>query len=317
MSERAGSIPAYDANGNLVSDGSRTYVWDARDRLVRIKQGEKTILGAAYDPLDRRVRKSTDGTDEMAYIYDGINMISRSGTDGSELMINGLEIDEHLAAIRVGHERYFAVDGLSSTVALTDASGQVTSTYAYDPYGVVQSAGEDSESLLFTGRDRDLADLYFYRARYYMPVEGRFMTSDPLEFDSGQMNFYSYVDGDPLSYVDPLGLSHFGPGAHGPLDPNSQNLMQCMDACTHRDLCITSGNDGTHSGPNDPHLSGQAIDIGKNSNPGLSRNVMQQCFTQCTSLNPLGSYGQEEGNHYHLQTRPGRGGAHGFAPGVH
>jgi RHS repeat-associated protein len=201
-----GDAYTYDANGNLVSDGSRTYVWDARERLVQVKQGDSTLLDVAYDPLGRRSSKSTEEGNTTTYLYDGLDMIGRSGPNRSEFMINGLGLDEHLASFDADRERYFSADGTNSTVALTDVSGQLTSTYAYDPYGVVQTTGEDAESLLFTGRERDLVDLYFYRARYYLPASGRFMSSDPLEFAAGQTNFYSYVAGDPTNRRDPLGL---------------------------------------------------------------------------------------------------------------
>ena len=45
-----------------------------------------------------------------------------------------------------------------------------------------------------------------YRARYYDPKAGRFISEDPLEFAGGEADFYAYVGNDPLFYVDPLGL---------------------------------------------------------------------------------------------------------------
>ena len=50
-------------------------------------------------------------------------------------------------------------------------------------------------------------DLYYYRARYYDPNTQRFLSLDPIEFDSGDYNFYRYVGNDPVNFVDPSGLA--------------------------------------------------------------------------------------------------------------
>jgi len=47
----------------------------------------------------------------------------------------------------------------------------------------------------------------YYRARYYDPMAGRFLSEDPIGFD-GSNNFYTYVGNDPINWTDPLGLRH-------------------------------------------------------------------------------------------------------------
>jgi len=58
----------------------------------------------------------------------------------------------------------------------------------------------------YTGRETDLKDLYYYRARYYDPTTQRFLSRDPIEFEAGDFNFYRYVGGDPVNFRDPTGL---------------------------------------------------------------------------------------------------------------
>jgi RHS repeat-associated protein len=46
---------------------------------------------------------------------------------------------------------------------------------------------------------------YYYRARYYDPAMGRFLSEDPIGFDSDS-NFYRYVRNNPTNLIDPTGL---------------------------------------------------------------------------------------------------------------
>lgn len=63
--------------------------------------------------------------------------------------------------------------------------------------------------------------LYYYRARDYDPVTGRFLQEDPIWFDSGDMNVYRYTWNNPLMWRDPSGqsaieyacMASFGTGA--------------------------------------------------------------------------------------------------------
>jgi RHS repeat-associated protein len=52
--------------------------------------------------------------------------------------------------------------------------------------------------------------LYYYRARYYDPGRGRFITADPIGLAGGDTNAFAYVRNGPARFVDPLGLSPAG-----------------------------------------------------------------------------------------------------------
>src|SRR5262249_18756836 len=57
----------------------------------------------------------------------------------------------------------------------------------------------------FTGREFDSeSGLLYYRARYYDPKIGRFISEDPITFDGG-INFYAYVGNNPINLTDPFG----------------------------------------------------------------------------------------------------------------
>jgi RHS repeat-associated protein len=59
----------------------------------------------------------------------------------------------------------------------------------------------------YTGREADTEGLYYYRARYYSPMMGGFISEDPAGFAGGQNSFYAYTEADPLSFIDPFGLA--------------------------------------------------------------------------------------------------------------
>ena len=91
-------------------------------------------------------------------------------------------------------------------IGLADEGGGVTDEYAYSPFGeVAESGGDSSNSLKYTGREDDSTGLYYYRARYYDPGLGRFISSDPIGLLGG-INSHSYVDNKPTKRIDPLGL---------------------------------------------------------------------------------------------------------------
>jgi RHS repeat-associated protein len=104
---------------------------------------------------------------------------------------------------------------LGSVAALCDVNSVPVERYAYDVFGrptIRNAAGAEIEEsafgnpYLFTGRAYDVETaLYYYRARYYDYYTGRFLQPDPIGYGDG-LNLYAYVDGNPCSFVDPLGL---------------------------------------------------------------------------------------------------------------
>jgi RHS repeat-associated protein len=60
----------------------------------------------------------------------------------------------------------------------------------------------------YTGREWDKeTGLYYYRARYFDPMEGRFIAKDPISFAGGDVNLYGYVGNNVINKKDPSGLS--------------------------------------------------------------------------------------------------------------
>jgi RHS repeat-associated protein len=312
-----GASYTYDPNGNLTTknEGSDTwaYEWNAEDELVRVSKNGTEVARFAYDPLWRRIEKVAGGV-TTTWTYDE-DAIVRQVRGGSTLKyVHGPGLDRPLAVEDGASVMYLHADGLRSIVKMTDQFGSViqAQTRQYDAWGNLQ-AGGDQAGYAFTGREWDPeAVLYYYRARYYDPRAGRFLGEDPIRFEGG-MNFYVYVDNGPVTYIDPWGLLKYTKTAGGPVSPEMNTYLVCFERCVGREITITAGQEGGHS-QGSADETGEAADIGKPSNPSLTRQDAERCFKQCFPQNRC--YGQEEGNHYHFQSRPGRNKSTGFPPGV-
>jgi RHS repeat-associated protein len=207
---------SYDAPGNLVlktdSSGVWTYEWNVRSQLVAVGKDGIEVARFAYDPLGRRVEKVADGV-TTSYLYDGEDILQETITEGpgsgTFRYIHGPSIDEPLAreSLSTGAAEYLHADGLGSIVATTDAAGNVTSRRQYDAWGNLE-LGADQPGYAFTGREWDPeTGLYYYRARYYDPKIGRFISEDPIGLNAGDPNFYAYVANNPSAAIDPFGLA--------------------------------------------------------------------------------------------------------------
>ena len=118
--------------------------------------------------------------------------------------LHGAGTDDILRQSGAGSALYFLPDQLGSPVALTDSAGVVVERHRYEPFG--DSGGSQLTRYDFTGRERDTqTGLIYYRARWYDPQRGRFISEDPAGF-AGGLNKYAYVSNNPVSKTDPSGL---------------------------------------------------------------------------------------------------------------
>jgi len=208
----------YDANGNLLSDGTQTYAYDFENRLISVNGGATAKY--FYDALGRRILKVA-GSDSTFFYYAQLRAIEeRSATGGpvQAAYVFGTGLDEVLTMQRGGQTYYYHTNALGSVTQVTNAAGAIVEQYEYDAYGKVSFFNGSYSPLtssaignphLFTGQRYDAeSGLYFYKARYYSAVLGRFLQRDPLGFVDG-LNTYLYALNSPANYFDPLGLFSF------------------------------------------------------------------------------------------------------------
>ncbi len=206
----------YDAVGNrLTSEGQapgmgRTteYVHDFDNRLIEVDYAGM-VAQYKYDPFGRRIEKNVNG-DITRYFYDGAEIVTEY--DGNwnvkSKYTRNLIIDDPMAVEQGTNTFYYHMDGLGSVVNLTDSGGSSIKGYIYKSFGEIYSeTGSLVQPFTFTGREYDPeSGLYYYRARYYDPRAGRFLTRDPIGFAGRDVNLYRYVQNDPINWIDPEGF---------------------------------------------------------------------------------------------------------------
>ena len=221
---------AYDAEGNLVRQTNRStgeftqFEFDHRQRMVHAttKSTGGIILKEAtytYDVFDRRIAKTVDldGAGPQAptttrFVYDGNHVWADLNATGQILVryLHGAGTDELLARWRPGDgTAWYLTDHLGTVRDITNAAGlTVINHLDYDSFGniVLQTNAGAGDRFTFTGREYDNeTGLYYYRARYYSPTLGRFISQDPRSFAAGDANLYRYVFNSPLNSTDPTG----------------------------------------------------------------------------------------------------------------
>lgn len=177
----AGANPVYDADGNMTSDGTFAYAYDAENRLVSVTSAAETngairVLNA-YDHRNRRIRKTVqrlnssiapppsppvgihewETQETHTFVWDGNNIVLEKvefangtprtfeyfwGADKS-----GTEQDaggvEGLLAVSMDGVFYIpCYDHNGNIILYVSETGSIVAQYTYDPYGnIIESSG--------------------------------------------------------------------------------------------------------------------------------------------------------------------------------
>jgi RHS repeat-associated protein len=212
---------AYDAEGNMISRSNIVasvvtfYQFDHRNRLVRV--ADRNSIGVitqtvtfSYDTMNRRIARSVDG-DVAYFLLNQENAWADTDEAGANIThyLLGNRTDEMLA--RYSRNRgvnWYLTDNVGTVGYMTDSLGVSIRDIRYDSFGRVLGQSEPGfvDRFLFTGREFDhQTGLYFYRARYYNPDLGRFLSTDPIGFSALDFNLYRYGRNQPGSLTDPSG----------------------------------------------------------------------------------------------------------------
>ena len=198
---------AYDANGNMTSDGTRSYEWDAENRLVAVREGTATVASYSYNASGLRKSRTVQGA-ATTYILDGLNAVEqRLSTGGVTKHLYGPGVGNVLAMQDgAGTAVYLSHDHLGSVREHVDASGTLTLRREYDPWGRMP-VGVSIGGWAFAGGEYDPeTEQQYHRARHYDSRLGSFSSEDPTSSEVG-LSTYRYARANPVALRDPLGLS--------------------------------------------------------------------------------------------------------------
>ena len=222
-----GEDVVYDNDGNMVygplNGEMVTFTYDCRNRLT--SAGNTTY---EYDAENVRTATETPEYREE-YITDSVSELSRVLVITREYKTkNKTETEQYYYGNGLIYEKSSEVgvlvyhyNHLGSTIAVTDKVGKLVYSYDYGTYGELVSTTEYGTTtpiirFLYNGQLGVMTDdnsLYYMRSRYYNSKIKRFINQDVLIgsiSNSNSLNRYSYVEGNPVSYTDPFGLSPYG-----------------------------------------------------------------------------------------------------------
>jgi RHS repeat-associated protein len=209
-----GTTPvSYTATGNISSIPPTTFApvatltYSAANRLVSEIGTPVAIISMVYDAFGQRFSKADPGSKPIFYTYDqNANLLEEND--------NGFPIDyvylnsRPVAEITGGKLYYMHADRLGTPQLATDPSQNVAWTTTYRPFGTTGVvAASIVQDLRFPGQNMDVETGFSYNLfRDYMPNIGRYLESDPIGLPGGS-NPYLYVGANPVTNIDPTGLS--------------------------------------------------------------------------------------------------------------
>ncbi|MBQ4900934.1 RHS repeat-associated core domain-containing protein [Paenibacillus sp. Marseille-P2973] len=238
----------YDALNRLIQEdikqGQIQYVYDERgNRQQKHTSFEEVPLTnqSVYsyngiNMLNGYLNQQEGNQYSYTYYGDGLRATKTSGNEGTRYVYLNGNIIEELSLDQVGNvtgvrarniwgnellhredynsskSGYYMYNGHGDVVQINDASGNLLNSYEYDTWGTITSKLESmSNPFTYTGEYYDEeSGLYYLRARYYDPVDARFISEDTYEGTLNNplsLNLYTYVENNPLKYIDPTG--HF------------------------------------------------------------------------------------------------------------
>jgi RHS repeat-associated protein len=200
----------YDAKGNTLSgDGTRTYQWDAENRLTEIDYvGTSNKSVFSYDGLGRRTIQAdtiSGTTTTRRFLWCGNRICqTRDGSDN----VSRRYLSEGEYNVSTGQKLVYMPDQLWSVRDVLDASsGNLVQSYDYTPYGsVARSNGTTPTDYEFSRLfNHPASGLNFAKYRAQDGNTGRWLSRDPL-MESGGTNLYAYAPQNSINGIDPRGL---------------------------------------------------------------------------------------------------------------
>jgi RHS repeat-associated protein len=206
----------YDANGNLLADGSATFAFGENDRLSVASNGVERA-SFSYDGQGRRVRLELQQASDVGQnVYDGKLVVLKQTDDPTQSyrVSRGLDRSLSLDGLGgIGGILAAKADGLLSELA-ADVQGNIRIEKSelghqhrhYSPFGAPQNLFSAHQPYGFSSKERlNFASLSDFGVRFHYPSIGRWITRDVIE-ESGGVNLFTFGENDPANRIDAFGF---------------------------------------------------------------------------------------------------------------
>ncbi len=201
----------YDLNGNQIEEVTNgqtvTNTYNARNELVKVEKGQ-AISEYSYNSAGKRIQKTTNDN-TINFVYDSDNVILELDENGNEVATNtyGLNLIKRETEDTEG---YYVYNGHGDVTKVIDTTNEELNTYVYDEFGSIKEENETfNNPFKYAGYYYDNeTKTYYLRSRYYNPEIQRFISEDTYRGelnDPLSLNYYTYVNNNPLIYNDPDG----------------------------------------------------------------------------------------------------------------
>jgi RHS repeat-associated protein len=210
------SSQTHDANGNMTSDGTNLYTWDAENRLIKITYlGSGNFSEILYDAngLQGQITETRLGA-----VVGTKQLLRRGGKLFEECDATGSVVKKFFGFGQTvsGSSYLYAKDYLGSTRELVDSSGNVVTSYGYTLFGqpIADQGAVDSDFQYCGYYYHSASRLNLMTKRLYNPLLARWLNRDPMR-EFGGTNLFVYVNNAPTRLVDPDGAMAVHPRAGG------------------------------------------------------------------------------------------------------
>jgi RHS repeat-associated protein len=195
-----GNTYAYNANGQMTSRAGSALSWNG-DHLMSSDGSNSYYYGAS-----RELLKLVNGSNTTRYLSDDFE-VSPSGTQNKYIM--GLAVRVGTGA---GNTRWTHSDFNGSIQVQSDGTGTESMRKTYYATGdAIATTGTDSQSKGFTGQRQESSGLTYLHERFYDPLLGRFISTDPLtpgRHGNAGLNRYAYAMNDFVNKEDISGMMY-------------------------------------------------------------------------------------------------------------
>lgn len=205
----------YDADGRVIvrrkAGETWRFEWNVRGQMTAVHTPDGRTIRYAYDAFWRRIRRE-DGEVRTHWQWDGNAPVRETVESNGEVRTRAFvfEPDGQTPLLALDGDRClsFVGDHIGTPQEVVSTEGDVVWAGDYAAFGGLRrerTAGFENP-FRFQGQWHDPeTGLHYNRFRYYDPETGRYLTPDPIGLAGGMLP-YAYT-GDPLTMVDPLGLS--------------------------------------------------------------------------------------------------------------